>query len=87
MENDQTESSGLRADALVKLKKDLEQSRWNKKWALKFVEASAFAGMFLCSNPIGFQICVIVGALAVLLDVYLNYDEWKQDWNFKMMIS
>lgn len=83
MDSTSTEDSDLRINALVKLKKDLEQGRWNKKWALKFVEAFAFAGMFLCSNPIGFQISVLIASIAVLLDLYLSYDEWKTEWNFR----
>lgn len=81
-ENKQTE---LRADALVRLKYDLESSMWNKKIFLKVVETLAFGGMFLCSNPLGFQISVIIAALAILMDIYLSYSAWKEEWSFKLM--
>lgn len=81
-ENKQTE---LRADALVKLKYDLEKSMWGKKIFLKVIETLAFGGMFLCTNPLGFQISVVIAALAILMDIYLSYSTWKEEWSFKLI--
>lgn len=81
----QDEQPQLRVDAVVRLKHDLEKSRWHKRIAIKIVEAGAFAGMFLCSNPLGFTCCVLIAAIAVLCDVWLGYNEWKQEWTFKQM--
>ena len=85
MDTEQVAQPELRIQAVLDFKKELEKSRWNKKWILKFVEASAFMGMFLFTNPIGFQISVVVAAIALLMDVYLAYDEWHHEWSFKQM--
>ncbi len=85
MEENKEEKESLRADALVRLKYDLEKNMWGRKIFLKVVETLSFAGMFLCTNPIGFQICVIVAAIAILVDIYLNYVAWKEEWSFKLI--
>jgi hypothetical protein len=78
-------TSELRVDGIVRLKHDLEKSMWNKKIFLKVIETAAFAGMFLCSNPLGFQVSVVIAAIAILIDVYLSYSSWKDEWSFKLM--
>lgn len=75
----------LQINALVRFKKSLEQSGWNKRIALRVIEASAFAGMFLCTNPLGFKISVIIAVIALLIDIFLGYESWKQEWQFKEM--
>ena len=81
----QDQEPQLRIDMVVRLKHDLEQRRWYQKLGLKLVEAAAFAGMFLCTNALGFKVCVIIAAIAVLIDVWLSYEDWKQEWAFKQM--
>ena len=75
----------LRIDGLVKLKYALEKESWTKKIFLKSVEAFAFAGIFLCTNPLGFKICVIISVIAVLMDVMLSYKDWETQWHFHKM--
>ena len=77
------EDNNLQINAIVRFKKSLEKDMWNKRIFLRIVEASAFAGMFLCSNPLGFQVSVIIAVIALLIDILLGYQSWKQDWDFK----
>lgn len=83
LEESVNQTEELRINEVVRLKYILEKESWTKKIFLKFVEAFAFAGIFLCTNPLGFKICVIVSVVAVLLDVLLSYSDWEKEWNFK----
>lgn len=79
--------SELRMDELIKMKRRIEDRIWLRRGVIKAAEVIGFAGTFLCTNPTGYLICVIITALAIIADFSLSYFEYQHERDFQQLVA
>lgn len=82
MEQEPVDEVQLKVDELFKQKEQADVRMWRVRGVLKLMEVIGFMGTFLCTNPIGFTISVIMTAVALAIDFWLQWCEWDRCNNF-----
>lgn len=72
-----------KVDAIFNHKNEDDQLLWKQRAIVKTLEVIGFLGTFLCTNPVGFTFSVILTAIALMIDFYLQYSEWKRHQRLK----
>jgi hypothetical protein len=76
----------LRIDQIIKMKEKIEDRMWRNRSFIKTAEVIGFAGTFLCTNPTGYLLSVILTAVAIICDFWLNYSEYRHQRDFQQLI-
>lgn len=72
---------------LLAKKEKQEQDLWFQKGVIKVIEVTAFLGMFLCENPIGYKVSVVMAAIAVFFDFWLGYKDYITQKSFEKALN
>lgn len=77
----------LKFQMLLAKKEKQEQDLWFQKGVIKVIEVTAFLGMFLCKNPTGYRISVIIAAFAVLCDFSITYADYCNQKEMERLLN
>lgn len=87
MDEKKPEELTARVDEIFKQKDQKVLGYWQKRGMVKVLEMIGFIGMFLCTSPIPFTCFVLLTALTIGIDFYLQYSEWKEAENFNRIFT
>jgi hypothetical protein len=76
-----------RVEQIFNQRETQEKRNWYKRAFVKLLEMIGFVGTFLCTNPIGFTICVLLTAISLGLDFWLQYREWIDYQQFQKIFN